>query len=240
MRQEDVWIPFTEGQKKPTLRTLYEINHTIKHAEAIYKHYRWDQELDFLMVKAPEWTEPPHSAGHSALSLLSLRQKHVDMANFQVPIDDPDVCRLADAGSLTEDMPGIGDYPRLQCVLFHRLGCACAANVRSGEVRSCPYCYTDYAFTVVKAPGTSARALVFTSWKMVGNAEANSRYNTHKFWESHATPGFAPVRVAHPGFVYRKCEADAARTIGCIYKPDLKDMHGKLSGNVPWAPKASR
>lgn len=78
---------------------------------------------------------------------------------------------------------------RLGCALFHAIRCQCRESIHWGAVKSCPRCYTDYAFNVIRMPGGphelpgNDRCFVFTTWKHVNGAEED------KYWRSHTDGG---------------------------------------------------
>ncbi|KAK0641978.1 hypothetical protein B0T16DRAFT_461999 [Cercophora newfieldiana] len=205
MKQQNMWFPdLTLDNNTVTLKTLYEIGHTISNADRICRHLSWAQEYHYLVPQMRNF--PPKRYRFPKVWDQALR--------YVLPIGD--------MGNETEPLPDVVTDidERLRCALLHKVGCRCLAGVHWGAVKSCPICYTDYAFNVVPcATNFSGRVFVFTSWKCLGRGTRNWFY-----WSTHTDASNCPGRDRSPGGVYSGCELEEERSSGthwCIYTPRL-------------------
>ncbi|KAK3349180.1 hypothetical protein B0T25DRAFT_547392 [Lasiosphaeria hispida] len=199
MKQQDIWVPRVGPGNTATLRTLYEIGHTIMHAESICQHCRWDQEYPFLV---------PHMAD---FPLSKLSQDVDPIKSFSLPI----AAMMEETELLLEEESRL--HERLRCALFHDIGCLCPASICWGAVKSCPRCHTDYAVSVAPvATRPEGRCFVFTTWKYLGKASQDC------YWKSHTDQTGLPLRVYELGRMYDGYEFWGNTTSGpqnSIYTP---------------------
>ncbi len=116
MKQEDIWIPSMGPGNTATLKTLYEIGHTIMHADSICRHLRWDEEYHFLV---------PHMAD------FPVYRTNLDVDrifSFSLPI----AAMERETTALLDEFSRI--HERLGCALFHGVNCLCPASIQWGAV----------------------------------------------------------------------------------------------------------
>ncbi|KAK5660444.1 hypothetical protein OQA88_12988 [Cercophora sp. LCS_1] len=162
MRQQDVLASYIGPDHTATARTLYEIGHTLTHADPICRHLQWAEEYPFLIPNMGKFGLDPTFS-------LPIGTQVSDTAPLQP---------LAANGNIHGQI-----HKRLQCALFHAADCNCVYSVAFSALRSCPHCYTDYAINIVPdvAPGRSnGKLLVFTTWKCLGDGKA-----TCDSWKTH-------------------------------------------------------
>jgi len=89
------------------------------HADPICNHSRWDQEYGFLLAYIPDF-------------FGDLRKdQRKELASYLLPVKEFE-SRFGHVTS--EDGKEFSQYERLTCVLTHKVGCQCSANVHSGAV----------------------------------------------------------------------------------------------------------
>ncbi|KAK3353934.1 hypothetical protein B0T25DRAFT_545684 [Lasiosphaeria hispida] len=168
-----------------TLRTLYEIGHTLRHADAICRHCRWDEEYPLLV---PNMADFP---------IGQVSQDTEPISPFSLPI----VAMKRETRPLLEEASRI--HERLRCAPSHGVQCLCPASTHWGAVKSCPRCHTDFAVSIMLSPVQhEMRCFVFTTWKYLGSGSQNC------YWRSHTDKIGLPLREHQPGSIYHGYEVE--------------------------------
>jgi len=200
VKQEDMWGPSIRPTSTATLSTIYGISRFItRHLGHVCEHLSWEQEFGFLVPKMEDF------------AVGGIGKAKTGVYSFDLPVEVllGDVEELLDAPSKVNR--------QLEYALFHEIGCQCRDSIHWGAVyvhwipsksqsltlyrKSCPQCYTDYAFSVIHMPGCDTelfgndRSFVFTTWKHVSGAGEEDVY-----WKLHTDEGTSTLRCEGPGW----------------------------------------
>ena len=116
MRQQDVLATYLGPSHTATPLTLYEIGHTITHADPICRHLRWAEEYPFLVPNMARFVVNPTSS----LPMHAIAYETAPLQPGQVDI-----------------------HKRLRCALFHEADCNCLDSVAFAALYVlAPFCPT--------------------------------------------------------------------------------------------------
>ncbi|KAK0624082.1 hypothetical protein B0T14DRAFT_565388 [Immersiella caudata] len=125
MKKEDIWMPLRLQNGLATIGTLYGIGASMmQDLDGICKHLDWNEEYYFLKPKMSKFSSEISQTG-----LSEDEQKQV--LDFRLPA----LKLLLEEGPIPDAPQRVSK--KLNCALFHEVGCQCPESTHWGAVKSC-------------------------------------------------------------------------------------------------------
>ncbi|KAK4161400.1 hypothetical protein QBC43DRAFT_357960 [Cladorrhinum sp. PSN259] len=212
MKNEDVWVPSVmspsgSGERpRITFQTVYEVGHTILHAEPICHHRSWDTEYPFLISGAfVSYSAPIDSSAASGYSSKIMDPKHLpEQLECALTHDNGCLCSASTYWGAVRSCP-------------------------------CCFTDYAISVVPVPGGPIWKRAIIFTSWKNFGQGHP-VEVEVDEYWDSHVdtTNGSWRGRSV-PGAVYLDYEGVHILhrfSTNSRYQPEISTGYGMAMAHL--------